>query len=146
MLKFLKLGATDKILFLKLLLLLPYKQRQATGRDPRRASPAQSPNGRDVTFSGRYDLDRAKALAAIVEAATRRSIIPVTCFIRSVALHEVLVREGLESQIRFGIDRGDTRFLAHAWVEHQGLPINDATDVRERYPVLTPPSSQDFAR
>jgi hypothetical protein len=59
-----------------------------------------------------------------------------TCLTRSLALVWILGRHGVPRQLRIGVRTADERFDAHAWVEHDGLPINDSPGVSERFAVL----------
>jgi hypothetical protein len=48
-----------------------------------------------------------------------------TCLAKSVALAWILRRNGVAATVRIGVRTGG-RFDAHAWVECEGAPINDA--------------------
>ena len=42
---------------------------------------------------------------------------------------------GVASELRLGFRNPEGRFEAHAWVEWNGVPLNDAPDVRSHYAV-----------
>jgi hypothetical protein len=92
-----------------------------------------------ATASGVAEQDqlmRARRITQIVAIAAARGACKATCLRRSLALLWFLRREGIESTIRFGVRTSGGRLEAHAWVEWDGVVVNDATDVRERYPTL----------
>ena len=71
---------------------------------------------------------RAMKLSAIVEAAARRRLGNATCLRRSLVLWYLLRKEGIESELRFGVRKVSDEIIGHAWVEIDGSVIND--DVR----------------
>jgi hypothetical protein len=86
--------------------------------------------------AGQDPLMRARKIARIVAIAAARGAYKATCLRRSLALLWLLRREGIESTIRFGVRTSGGRLEAHAWVECHGMVVNDAPDVRDRYPTL----------
>lgn len=58
------------------------------------------------------------------------------CLSRSLTLWWLLRRQGLDSDLRIGVSKLAGRFQAHAWIEYQGIVVNDRPDVRERYGVF----------
>ena len=57
-----------------------------------------------------------------------------SCLVRSLALLGLLRRHGVAAELRVGIGRTAPQLEAHAWVEIDGVPVNDAADVATRYP------------
>ncbi len=55
------------------------------------------------------------------------------CLSRSLVLWWLLRRQGIESDLRIGVHRDGKDFDAHAWVEHQGRPLNASKQVHEKY-------------
>ncbi len=55
------------------------------------------------------------------------------CLSRSLTLWWLLRQQGLESQLRIGVSNAAGRFEAHAWIEYQGVVINDRPDVGEHF-------------
>lgn len=91
-------------------------------------------------------LDRrvpAARVAALVEAAASAlsdlRLPGVSCLARSLTLCALLERRGELPSLRIGAPKHATgeAFEAHAWVELNGVVLNDAVDVRERYALLT---------
>ncbi len=59
------------------------------------------------------------------------------CLPVSLAFWWLLQREGIETDLRLGMKKDDkTKFLAHAWIEHRGVPFKADKDVREKYTAL----------
>lgn len=55
------------------------------------------------------------------------------CLVRSVALYGALRHAGVPADVRIGVGRTAPQLDAHAWVELDGVPVNDADDVGARY-------------
>lgn len=55
------------------------------------------------------------------------------CLVRSVALYGVLRDAGVAAHVRIGVATTAPELEAHAWVEVDGTPVNDAADVATRY-------------
>jgi hypothetical protein len=49
------------------------------------------------------------------------------CLVRSLVLTRLLARQGMEAKLVIGA-RTAPEFLAHAWVEHDGIPVLDPGD------------------
>ena len=84
------------------------------------------------------DAEVAHRIAWVVEAAARRGPWPANCLQRSLTLWWFLARRGIDSDLRIGVRRrpGATRggeLDFHAWVEHDGVVINDSPTIRQRF-------------
>lgn len=84
------------------------------------------------------ELESARRLGWGVEVAARRGPWPANCLQRSLVLWFLLRRRGLPAELRIGVRRTpDTGtggpLLFHAWVEQDGVVLNDAPDMRERF-------------
>lgn len=55
------------------------------------------------------------------------------CLVRSLALYGALRRAGVGAELRIGVGQTAPHLEAHAWVEVDGVPANDAADVATRY-------------
>ena len=74
-------------------------------------------------------------IAALVGAAA--GLLHARCLPRSLVLWHFLRDCATSAEIRLGVaKRSDGSLSAHAWVEFDGLPLNDGSDVCERYAVL----------
>ena len=79
--------------------------------------------------------------AARVGTAVRRvaiyGIFRPTCLVRSLAICRLLRREGIEGgRIRVGVALREGKFVAHAWVEHDGVVIGDEDSLVRRYEAM----------
>ncbi|MCJ8280615.1 MAG: lasso peptide biosynthesis B2 protein [Rivularia sp. ALOHA_DT_140] len=61
------------------------------------------------------------------------------CLKKSLVLWILLRHQGIECELRIGVQREAIKFEAHAWVECEGFVLNDTPDVRERYAMFERP-------
>ena len=87
--------------------------------------PALSPAR--VAEANLVRLRRARHAAGIVNAVADRGPYRANCLKRSLALWWLLRRRGIASEVRIGVRTGDSGFEAHAWIECDGVIINDRT-------------------
>jgi hypothetical protein len=81
-------------------------------------------------------IPRAREIARIVSIASQRGLYRATCLRRSMVTWWFLGREGIDSVVCFGVRMSGRRLEAHAWVECNGVVINDAANIREQFHVL----------
>jgi len=55
------------------------------------------------------------------------------CLSRSLLLWYLLQCNGIQSNLQIGVRREEDLFLAHAWVEFQGHPLNAQKGIRDLY-------------
>lgn len=79
-------------------------------------------------------LAEVTALGRAVNIAARLTPFPVTCLTRSLLLGWLLRRHGVACGLRIGVRLRDGAFSAHAWVECDGVPVNDRADVAADHP------------
>lgn len=76
-----------------------------------------------------------RAMARLVDAPA--ALLRIGCLPRSLLLWHGLRVRGFAAVIRMGVSRcPDGGLSAHAWVEHEGQPLNDEFDVLARFAVL----------
>jgi hypothetical protein len=80
-----------------------------------------------------FAIQAALALGRLVNAVAWRLPGRPACLTRSVTLWWLLRRRGIDAAVRIGVRRTDGRLEAHAWVEIDGLVLNDAQDVGSRF-------------
>ena len=73
------------------------------------------------------------ALGEAVNIAARHTPFPVTCLSRSLLLGWLLHRRGVASGLRIGVRLTQGKLDAHAWVECNGMPVNDRHDMVSRF-------------
>jgi hypothetical protein len=85
--------------------------------------------------ASRPDVEPA-GIGALINVAGAHLPLPSTCLTRSLLLVWLLGRRGVRSELRIGVRMIECGIESHAWVEHEGTPINDAPDVSERFAVF----------
>jgi hypothetical protein len=80
--------------------------------------------------------DVARSAARLVTAAARRHPVKTVCLAQSVTLWFLLLREGVDSAVRIGVNRADGVFSAHAWIEVDGQVFLDGPDVVNHFTVI----------
>lgn len=78
-------------------------------------------------------LPEAKAIGEAVNIAARHTPFRVTCLSRSLVLDWLLRRRGVASDLRIGVRLVGGALDAHAWVEFEGMPVNDRTDIAQTF-------------
>jgi len=82
---------------------------------------------------GPEDAERARAIARVVGVVAGRGPVHATCLRRALLVSWILRREGIASALRIGVRREGDELLAHAWVEHDGVPLGEDDDPALRY-------------
>jgi Transglutaminase-like superfamily len=91
--------------------------------------PAQSGSADDAVA----EIDRVWITERMVRVAVRYNHLWTNCLKQSLVLWILLRSQGIISELRIGVQRESTKFSAHAWVEYQGVVLNDTDDVRQRF-------------
>ena len=78
-------------------------------------------------------LPKIQALGELVNIAARHTLGSRTCLTRSLLLGWLLRRRGVQSQLRIGVRFTHGALDAHAWVECEGVPVNDRPDVSTQF-------------
>lgn len=69
-----------------------------------------------------------------------------SCLVRSLTLWAMLLRRGIETDLRVGMRKTGGRIEGHAWLEYRGAPLNEDSSVIATYSVLPEPASFDLWR
>ena len=94
-------------------------------------------------------LDRdltADQLVRAVARAARYGPYAGNCLSQSLVLMRLLRRSGIESTLRLGARTGDGTMEAHAWVETDGVVLNDGPDVAARFAPFPHPAEPGRVR
>ncbi len=86
----------------------------------------------------------AAALGVAVNRAANHVFGPATCLTRSLLLRWLLRRYGTTSDLRIGVHFEEGVLAAHAWVEKNGIPINDSPEVVARYAAFDQPVAPEM--
>lgn len=84
---------------------------------------------------GEHVLDgqRVQLAVRMVNAAARYGWRQASCLEKSLALWWLLRREGIASRVRIGARKLSGRFEAHAWVERDGVALNEPVECHRHY-------------
>lgn len=61
----------------------------------------------------------------MVKAAVRHNFINRTCLEESLTLWWLLARQRIRTELRIGVQKQGSKFAAHAWVESEGVALNE---------------------
>lgn len=86
----------------------------------------------------------ATALAIGVNRAASHVLGPATCLTRSLLLRWLLRRYGTPSDLRIGVRFEEGVLAAHAWVEKDGIPVNDSPEVVARFAAFDQPVAPEM--
>jgi hypothetical protein len=86
----------------------------------------------------------AEALGVAVNRAANHVFGIATCLTRSLLLRWLLRRYGTTSDLRIGVRFEKVALVAHAWVEKDGILLNDRPDVVARYAAFDQPVSPEL--
>ncbi len=75
----------------------------------------------------------AAVTARIVNAADRHGFVHPSCLAKSLTLWWLLGRQGILSRLRIGIRKEKEKFEAHAWVECDGVALNEPDEHHHHY-------------
>jgi hypothetical protein len=73
--------------------------------------------------------EEIRALSELVNRAAHHHPLPASCLTRSLLLAWLLRRRGWGSELRIGVRLNDGSLDAHAWLECDGIPVNDRADI-----------------
>lgn len=76
--------------------------------------------------------------AELVRIAAVHHLLPMRCLQRSLALQLFLRRQGIDAELRIGVQKDKDRLQAHAWVEAAGSPIGETPAIESRFLPLLP--------
>lgn len=87
-------------------------------------------------------LPQVLATARMVRTAARYYAPWANCLKKSLVLWWLLRRQRIASNLQIGVRNEQGKFEAHAWVEYEGMVLNDTQNVRSHFatfkrPVLT---------
>jgi Transglutaminase-like superfamily len=138
------LDAESRTLFWRAVRLLPqvtlslrlrgYAKTEASLRSRARSHPEDIVAERDVAL-------RIEKTSRMVRAASRCGSLRATCLAQSLALWFLLQQQNISSAIKIGVRKRNTRLEAHAWVERDGVTLNETDEVHQHYA----PFEREFA-
>jgi len=91
-------------------------------------------DGRELTLLPAEVLrDMVQKTCRMVKAAEHYGIARATCLEESLALWYLLGRKGIPSRLRIGVRKQSEKFEAHAWVEYEGVALNQRDELHHHY-------------
>ena len=66
---------------------------------------------------------RPEELAALVDRVFRTDLLHRSCWKRAAVLRRYLLLNGVETEVAFGIRKGNETLEGHAWLERDGRPF-----------------------
>lgn len=89
------------------------------------------------SHSKKEALELGYQTSRLVSVAVKYGIYQPTCLAHSIALWVLLLRQGIDANLRIGVQSINNNFNAHAWIELNGDVLNDSADVSQRFmPIL----------
>lgn len=128
--KFLALPPAERATLIRALVWLPVIALQLRLR----GFDAASRGARSINAAPDGRAPDPRATARLVATAARHGLHRGNCLSQSLTLQRLLARDGIAAELRIGARRAGERLEAHAWVEHEGQPLNDGADVARRFP------------
>lgn len=126
--------------FLRAAILLPLisvslKTRgfRATQESLRRFLPHPQQPSQGDPASLLTDVERTRLTVRMVDAAVRHAWRGSTCLEKSLALWWLLGRRSIASELCIGARKTDGKLEAHAWVERQGIAVNEPEQLHRHY-------------
>ena len=102
---------------------------------PRTLHWAQAPRSSGQTIESLALLPAS--LGRLVNVAARYGPIRAACLVRSLVLIRILSGRGVAGTLQIGVRKGRSSQLdAHAWVECDGVPVNDHPNVASDFAVF----------
>jgi Transglutaminase-like superfamily len=125
-------------LFLRAAVLLPFisvslrlRGFRATQSSLQKRLP-RAPTGISDQSSG-TTAESTALTARMVRSAAHRTWGRAACLEQSLALWWLLGRQGIASRVRIGTRKTEQKFEAHAWVECDGVALNESEEPHRHY-------------
>ena len=83
-------------------------------------------SARQASEAGTAARESALAVARLEASAARHLLLRTNCLEQSLVLWWLLRRRGIAAELRIGARKEHGQFEAHAWVELEGVVLNDA--------------------
>ena len=77
--------------------------------------------------------DPARLTARMVRAAARHGFGNPSCLEESLVLLKLLNEQRIAAQLRIGVKKNVPQFEAHAWVECEGIALNESEALHDHY-------------
>lgn len=133
--RFSALERTAQTLFLRAFIMLPlvalslkFRGFEAT------RSTLRKRRSRDTPQTDSDSLNKRIALTShMVNAADRHGFVHPSCLVKSLTLWWLLARQRIASELRVGVRKESGKLEAHAWVEREGVALNEPEEHHHHY-------------
>lgn len=78
-------------------------------------------------------LEKAQGIAKLVSIAANHGPYRANCLKKSLVIWWLLGRRGIQTNLKIGVKKDEESFNAHAWVEFEGVVLNERGDVGSRF-------------
>lgn len=78
----------------------------------------------------------ARRIQRMVHTAAWNHLYPMRCLRKALVLQWLLGRRGVETHLRFGVNRDEGDLNAHAWLERDGQPVGERWEIVEHFAPL----------
>jgi hypothetical protein len=83
--------------------------------------------------SGGQTADTLQKTCGMVRTAAHYGLGHPTCLEQSLVLWYLLQTKNIPSNLRIGVRKSPGKFEAHAWVEHNGVALNQTEEMHQHY-------------
>lgn len=102
--------------------------------------------GSDALQHASYGNASLERTCRMVSVAVHYGIGNSSCLDESLVLWYLLRSQGVATSLRIGVRKENEEFAAHAWVEHEGVALNQKEEIHRHYAAFdrefTPPAGQ----
>jgi hypothetical protein len=83
--------------------------------------------------SGELAKDTVQKTCRMVRAGEHYGLVRATCLAESLALWFLLQKQSIPAVLRIGVRKLSDKFEAHAWVEYEGMVLNQPDEQHRHY-------------
>jgi len=131
--RFRALDGQARSIFVRAMLVLPLVAQSLRWRGfgaTQESLRFRRPSSKEFSSSKNQDV---QLTARLVKAAVRYSLWQPSCLEESLTLWWLLARQGIASEVRIGVRKHAEEFEAHAWVERDGVALNEPEGKHQHY-------------
>ena len=133
------LEGEERSLFLVSYILLPLVDISLRFRGVRRTATTLAKRCPQPEPDKIVELSEVRRVVQMVKLAVKYSPPWASCLRKSLVLWYLLRRKGIETELRIGSRRNEGKFEGHAWIEYQGMVLNDTPNVRQHFTMFKQP-------
>ena len=119
--------------FLRAMLALPLVSQSLRWRGFRATQESLQRRNARGSKSNNSEKQNLEMTVRMVRAAVRHGLGHPSCLEESLTLWWMLARQGISSEVRIGVRKQTENFEAHAWVERDGVALNEPEAKHRHY-------------